>query len=181
MPQLSAPTTEDLAYIDDVPPLWVSESAELVSSPNPGERMAMLTVDGDVVVDEPDSDLGSRPSTPNPVHDDELTLDPAVLDFTADGSTTGTSVFEEQFQTHHSDPVYDPRFFEALLRVMERLPAEASGGLTPDTNDRSTSAAPSYDSSDDGLSQMTLDDMLASEEIPMAAGSTEACICPLSL
>jgi hypothetical protein len=61
------PTTEDMAFADDVPPLWVSEEAELISGPAMGGRSALLTLDGDVIIDDPDSEVESRTVTPDPV------------------------------------------------------------------------------------------------------------------
>jgi hypothetical protein len=54
-----------MAFADDVPPLWVSENADLVHSPTIGGRSALLTLDGDVIINDPDSDVESRSATPD--------------------------------------------------------------------------------------------------------------------
>ncbi|RXW15908.1 hypothetical protein EST38_g9947 [Candolleomyces aberdarensis] len=72
-PETRELTTEEHAYIDDVPPIWISEDAEIVPEPVPGKRTAMLTVDGEVVIDEPqDYEVSTRSPTPESIEADAV-------------------------------------------------------------------------------------------------------------
>ncbi|KAJ2933896.1 hypothetical protein H1R20_g3205, partial [Candolleomyces eurysporus] len=66
-PESEMMSTEEQAFVNDIPPIWISENAEIVPGPAPGERTAMLTVDGEVIIDESDYDAFN--SVPSPESD----------------------------------------------------------------------------------------------------------------
>ncbi|KAJ2921600.1 hypothetical protein H1R20_g15495, partial [Candolleomyces eurysporus] len=103
-------TTKERAFVDDVPPIWVSEDAEIVPGPAPGERTAMLTVDGDVIINEPDYEPFTCVSSPG---SDGTDSSHCVA------SADWTLPLGDAFQTSDGEPLVGQDFLEELLSFLD--------------------------------------------------------------